>query len=128
MLDRRQRQRRTAGLAELLAQATGGLLARGSGGEDRLLESQGYQPVLYSPLLPASAESLADGIVVEPGVPEELAPPRVMAGPLDPEVDGAPHRPRGIAADVVAEQVMREQQVPGLAGHLLGLGQPDRRV
>jgi hypothetical protein len=61
--------------------------------------------VLYSLLLPLSLESLPDRVVVKPGVLEKLAPPGVVPGPLDPEVDGAPHRPRGIPADVVAEQV-----------------------
>jgi hypothetical protein len=80
MLHRRQRQRRTADLAELLA-ATGGLLARGRSGEYRRLECKAISRVLYSPLLLASPESLPYSVVVEPGVLEELAPPGVVAGP-----------------------------------------------
>ena len=38
-----------------------------------------------------------------------------MTNPLDAEVDGAAHGVRGVAADVVAQQVVGQQQVPGAA-------------
>ena len=112
MLDRRQRQRRTAGLSRTSDTATGGLLARGAAAKIATLHGRLSAGVVF-PGASGCTESLADGVVVEPGVLEELAPARIVAGPLDPEVDGAPHRLRGVPADVVAEQVMGEEQVPG---------------
>lgn len=51
-----------------------------------------------------------------------------MPGALHPEVDGAPDRPGGVAADVVAQQIVRQEQIPGPAPDLLRLGERDRRV
>jgi hypothetical protein len=51
-----------------------------------------------------------------------------VVGVADPEVQRAPGRLGLVAADVVAEEVVREQQVPRAPGDLLGLGQVDRRI
>ena len=77
MLDRRQRQRRTAGLSRTAHTATGGLLAR----DDGTYEFQNTKPGLYSLVFPASPESLADGVVVKPGVLGALTPATIVAGP-----------------------------------------------
>src|SRR5580693_7785938 len=69
------------------------------------------------------SEPIADRVVVPPGIGEEFAPPRVVPGSLDPEVDRPPDRQGRVAADVMAQQVVRQNQVAGLAGDLFRLGQ-----
>src|SRR5579859_1437050 len=70
-----------------------------------------------------------DRLVVEPGVLQELTPMRRVVNVADPKVQRTP-RLLGfvVAADVVAEQIVGEQQVSGASLDLLGLGQVDRRI
>ena len=68
-------------------------------------------------------------VVVQPGILEELFAAGGVAGAADPVVQGAAGLVRGVvAADVVAQEVVREQQVARVPGDLLGRGQDDRRV
>jgi hypothetical protein len=69
-----------------------------------------------------------DWCVVEPSVLKESPPMRVVSEAFHAEVHRAPHNVRGIAADVVPQQVVRQQEVSGPSSNLLGLGQPDRWI
>ena len=70
-----------------------------------------------------------DRPVVEPRVLEELISVRCMVLGADAEVKCAPCLLGFVvAADVVTEEVVGEQQVPRTPFDLLGLGQVNRRV
>src|SRR5262249_27955399 len=62
-----------------------------------------------------------DRLVVQPGVLEELIPVGCVVDAADPEGQCASRLPGlGVAADVVAEEVVGEQQVACVPGDLLG--------
>src|SRR5580658_4615213 len=127
MLDRCQRQWRTATLAALPTQRPAGCSPAGEAAKI----AASYARLPAGCLFPVSAvwsEPIADRVVVPPGILEELPPPGVVPGSLDPEVDRPPDRRGGVAADVMAQQVVRQHQVAGLAGDLFRLRRPDGRV
>ena len=104
MLDRRQRQTANGRLSRTVHTATNGLPARGSG-EIAAMGARYQQGVVF-PSLGGVSRAARGRHRNQAGVLEKTAPPRVLASPLDREVDGAPNSPRGILADVVARPAM----------------------
>src|ERR1700722_11930537 len=118
MRDRCQRQWRTAGFSRTaLTQRPAGC----SPAEEAANIAASCARLSAGCLFPVGAgwsEPIADRVVVPPGIGEELPPPGVVPGSLDPEVDRPPDRRRGVAADVMAQQAVRQHQVAALAADL----------
>src|SRR5882672_4845687 len=61
----------------------------------------------------------ANRVVFEPQITKAVAPPLAVSFALQTVVDDAPDARRRVAADVVAEHVVGEQEISGAPEHLL---------
>src|SRR6202167_1810022 len=128
MLDRCQRQWRTAWFSRTaLTQRPAGCSPAGEAAKIAASCSRLSAGCLF-PVSAVWSKPIADRVVVQPGILQEFPPPGVVPGSLDPEVDRTPDRRGRVAADVMAQQVVRQHHVTGLTGDLHRLGQLDGRV
>src|SRR5580693_9813251 len=128
MLDRCQRQWRTAGFSRTaLTQRPAGCSPAGEAAKIAASCARLSAGCLF-PVSAVWSKPIADRVVVQPGILEEFPPPGIVPGSLDPEVDRTPDHRGGIATDVMAQQIVRQHQIAGLAGDLFRLRQPDGRV